>query len=252
MSVDHLPQLPAAYELVSVGEVESLREVVAELAQKGAAEGTILLAENQTRTLGCAGKPWQGFKGNLHASIILQPDFDPALDNEMLFVGITSLGNAIAAHVSPMTALAYSWPNDINIAGNKVASIWLDRGNIESARWLAITCSVNIKKGPGGFTLPAISILEAEGSTDLTANTLLESWARQFVRMINLWSDKGFGHIFSLWQVRSEIVGKQMKLQLDGATIEGVAKEVTSSGDIVVKLSNGGQTTVSSRAYMNW
>lgn len=252
MMVDHLPQLPAAYELISVGEVENLREVVAELAGKGAAEGTIILAENQTRAIGCAGKPWQGYKGNLHASIILQPDFDPGLDYEMLFVGITSLGNAIAAHVSPLTALAYSWPNDINIAGNKVGSMWLDRGNFESARWLAITCSVNIQKGPAGFTLPAISILEAEGSTDLTANTLLESWARQFVRMINLWSDKGFDPIFSLWQIRTEVCGRQVKLQINDSWIEGVAEAVTSSGDIVVNLSDGGQSTISSRAYMNW
>lgn len=251
MDPEDRPELPAAFELVSVGVVEDLRQTAITLANSGAEEGTVIVADNQTRAKGCTGKSWYGYKDNLHASIILQPDFDKDLDHEMLFVGVTSLGNAIAAHVSPMTALAYSWPNDINIAGNKIGSVWMDSGESQSGRWLAITCSVNVRNGPEDFSVPALSILEAEGTTDLTANTLLESWTRQFVRLINLWSEQGFDKIFTLWQVRQESIGKIFELQHNGVLQEGESVDLTPQGEIILLIADGSKVTVSPRSIIN-
>ena len=250
MHSESLPQLPAAFELVCVGEVENLRHVVSNHAREGAIEGTVITAENQTKGLGCLGKAWCGYRENLHAAIVLQPEFDPGQDQQILFVGVTSLGNAIAEHVSPMTALAYSWPNDINIAGNKVGSVWLDHGQSPSGRWLTVTCSVNVRHSPEDFSIPAMSILEAEGTTDLTAGILLESWTRQFVRLINLWSDQGFGKIFGLWKVRSESIGKKISLPGNGGELEGESVGITEDGDIILKLADEKEVTVSTQTVM--
>lgn len=251
MDLEDRPELPAAFELAFVGAVEDLRRAVIALANQGAKEGTVIVADNQTDAKGCADKTWYGYGGNLHASIILQPDFDKDLDHEMLFVGVTSLGNAIAAHVSPMTALGYKWPNDINIAGNKIGSVWLDSGESQSGRWLAVSCSVNVRSGPEDLSLPALSILEAEGSTDLTANTLLESWSRQFVSLINLWSEHGFERIFSLWQIRHESIGKKFKLQHNGVSQEGKSVDLTPRGELVLLIADGSKITVSPRSIIN-
>lgn len=251
MHPDSRPQLPAAFELICVGEVESLRESVSDLARDGAVEGTVVMAENQTNALGCLDKAWHGYTENLHAAIVLQPEFNPVQDQEMLYVAMTSLGNAIAEHVSPMTALGYSWPNDVNIAGNKVGSVWLDHGQSEAGRWLTVTCSVNVRHSPDDFSIPAMSILEAEGTTDLTANILLESWTRQFVRLINLWSDQGFGKIFGLWQVRSESNGKKITLPSDDGLVAAESVGITEQGDIIVILPDKKQITVSTHTVMN-
>lgn len=251
MQSEGRPQLPAAFELICVGEVENLRDSVSDLARDGAVEGTVIMAENQTKTLGCANKAWHGYAENLHAAILLQPEFDPERDQEMFYVAMTSLGNAIAEHVSPMTALAYSWPNDINIAGNKVGSVWLDHGQSATGRWLTVTCSVNVRHSPDDFNIPAMSILEAEGTTDLTANILLESWSRQFVRLINLWSDQGFEKIFGLWQVRSESIGKKIELPKDDGLVAGEIVAVTEHGDIILELRDKRQILVSARTVMN-
>ena len=209
------------------------------------------MVANQTAARGCQNRLWQGYEKNLHASILLRPEFDQDKDHEMLYVGATSLGNAIAAHVSPMTALSYSWPNDISIAGNKVASLWLDQGQSASGRWLAVTCSVNVRQSPDDFSLPALSILEAEGSSDLTASVLLESWTRQFVRLINLWSDQGFEKIFRLWQVRSESIGKTISLKNKESMEQGEIIGITEKGDMIATLASGSEIEISTQAYMN-
>lgn len=251
MHSDSRPQLPAAFELICVGEVENLRDLVSDLARDGAIEGTVVMAENQTKALGCLDKTWHGYTENLHAAIVLEPEFDPEQDQEMLYVAMTSLGNAIAEHVSPMTALAYSWPNDVNIAGNKVGSLWLDQGQSATGRWLTVTCSVNVRHSPDDFNIPAMSILEAEGTTDLTANILLESWTRQFVRLINLWSDQGFEKIFGLWRVRSESIGKKITLPSDDGLVAGEVVGITEQGDIILILPDERQITVSAHTVMN-
>ena len=201
---DREPELPSAYQFSHIDKVECLRQHTIGLAANGAEEGTIILVDALTNAKGSRGKVWSGVAGNLHAAVILQPDFPKSRYHEILFVATVSLGNAIAAEVAPMTALSFGWPNDIYIAGYKVASIWLDYGMEENAPWLVVTCSTNIRHDACDSAISSISIFESEGVCTLTPVDLMEGWARQFITLINEWSEKGFKHILNLWRIRAE------------------------------------------------
>ncbi len=238
------PELPVAYNLVVAGQIHSLREYSINLAMDGAEEGTMVVADNQLSAQGCIDKPWQSFAGNLHCSIILQPEFSLQRYHEIIYVAVVSLGNSLAIHLSALTALTYSWPNDIRIARHKIASMWLDYGIGEAGPWLTITCSVNIRHSPEEMPMSAMSIHEAEGGTSLTANQLLETWARQFVIQLNDWADRGFAHILSLWKLRAEYKGLNISLTDDNQPMVGVITDVTDRGDLVVEAPDGGKLTI--------
>lgn len=252
------PELPAAYRLIVKPRLTDLRAFAAKLARAGAEEGTIIVAENQTEAKGCGDKPWQALQGNLHLALVLQPEFAPSRYFEMLYVAAVSLGQALATHVAPMTALSYSWPNDIKIARHKVASIWLDQGVAQSndgsvVAWLVITTSINVAASPPGMEMSAISLHQAEGETRLDTATLLETWARQFMMQINDWSERGFEHILRLWKARADVLGASVNLQIGEALICGTVKDVNDHGELIIDRSSVvDDAIVSAQEYMGW
>ena len=250
---DGRPELPTAYNLVHYEEVDELRGEARKLCEQGAEEGTLLWCDNQRNPLGRNGQPWIPGTGNLHCTVILRPEFSPGRYPQLLLVAAVSMGNALAAHLTPMISLAYGCPDDIRIAGHKVASIWIDCDPYDTEPWLCVTTSVNILSSPEDFSIPAISVIEAEGHTTLTAPALLESFARQFISLINLWSEpEGFDRITRLWLTRAETVGKTTSLQLDNEILTGKFEGLSSDGDLFIKPEDGPQTTVELSRLVNY
>ena len=228
------PQLPAAYDYIFFEQVDSLRDKAAELANKGSDEGCLIWSINQKKARARQHKTWVCNTGDLHCSIILRPDFEPSEFYQMLIVAIVSLGNSIASYVSPMTALGYQWPNDICIANHKIASLWLDKGKSNGTDWLTITLSVNVLNAPDDPQINAISIREVEGSTDLNNKILLESFAREFIKQINNWAQRGYKYIFDQWRIRLQHFDQVIALKQGTETITGTVKNVDGFGNIEV------------------
>ena len=228
------PQLPAAYEYVFFEEVESLADKSAELANNDANEGCLIWSLNQKNAQARPGKSWVCNDGDLHCSIILRPEFATGDYYQMLVVAIVSLGNSIASYVSPMTALGYRWPNDICIANHKIASIWLQHGESSETDWLTITLSVNVLNAPEDSKINAISIREIEGTTDLTNKRLLESFAREFIKQINNWSQRGYQYIFDQWRMRLQDNDQTITLVEDGQKIKATVTKHDELGNIEI------------------
>lgn len=243
------PQLPAAYEYVFFEELDSLADKAEELANDDAEEGCLIWCHNQKTARARPAKNWVCNDGDLHCSIILRPDFSIDDYYQMLVVAIVSLGNSIASYVSPMTALGYRWPNDISIATHKIASVWLSQGVSNAGSWLTITLSVNVLNAPDDVKINAISIREIEGTTDLTNKRLLESFAREFIKQINNWSQRGYQYIFDQWRVRLQDTDQTITLVEDGQTIEAKITKLDELGNI--EITNAGKVrAISIQQYM--
>ena len=232
------PELPAAYELVELEKADDIRAAASQLAGKGADEGTLVWLKQQSRGCGRFGSPWQSSKGDLHCAIILRPDFPLDRHAEMLLVGTVSMGNALATHLSPMTALSYQWPGKLTIARHTVAGIWVDYCD-QPEPWLVVSCSVNILSAPEDTAIAAMSIREAEGTTDLDSAALLESYARQFITVINAWSENGSASLVDKWKIRGDSVGEELQISSGSETINGTVACIRDNGDIEVRSKNG-------------
>ncbi len=108
-------------EIYIFTEVTSTNDVAKELAIKGAREGTIVIAETQSRGRGRLGRKWVSPEGGMWFSIILRPKVDPedALK-------LTLMTAAVVAKVISDTfrlKAEVKWPNDIVINGKKVCGI---------------------------------------------------------------------------------------------------------------------------------
>ena len=238
---EYIPELPAAFDLVQYEQINDLRAEAIAIANGGKEEGTILWATSQSNARGRLDQEWICSSGDLHCTIILRPEFSREQYPEMMLVAAVSMANALATHFSAMTGLGFSWPNDINIAKHKVAAVWLDSSSEKTdlnseIPWLNISVSVNIENSPGDFSMPAMSIKEAQGETDIRSPLLLETYARQFITQINNWSERGMGYICKQWKFRAEDLGQEITVKLAHSSVTGILEDIGNNGEIRIKL----------------
>ncbi len=109
-------------KVVCYRETGSTNDAAFKLAEEGAEEGTVVIAETQSRGKGRLGRHWQSPAGmNLYCSVILRPPIPPVMAAQLTFLSAVAAARAIEA----VTRLRPSikWPNDLLLNGAKVAGL---------------------------------------------------------------------------------------------------------------------------------
>lgn len=222
--------LPSAYHLVEVAESGDLRALAAQAAMDGGSEGTLIWLKRQISGHEWDGRPWHSQDGDLHCAVLLEPDFEPHRYGEMVLVACMSMGQALAHHLSPMIALGYHWPDKLMIANHVVGRVWVQYG-FAPHPWLSVSSSVNILNSPEDLSILAISVREAEGTTELHAQQLLQSFSREFITWLNNWHELGFAALVDKWRIRGNRLGSDYAI----GSVSGVVGKIEHSGNLLIK-----------------
>jgi BirA family biotin operon repressor/biotin-[acetyl-CoA-carboxylase] ligase len=117
-----------AHRILWLETAGSTNDIATRLADLGADEGTVVVAETQTAGRGRIGRAWFSPPGaGLYVSVILRPspgaDFSPR-ENPTALLTLAS-GVALAEGVQAATGLPaeIKWPNDLIVAKRKLAGI---------------------------------------------------------------------------------------------------------------------------------
>jgi BirA family biotin operon repressor/biotin-[acetyl-CoA-carboxylase] ligase len=115
----------AAAEIVRLDTVDSTQSVAVALAERGAADRTVVVADQQLAGRGRRGRAWQAPAGtSLLASILVRPRLPQAL--LPTFSPTTAVATAEALRRLAPVAARVKWPNDVLIGGKKIAGILLE------------------------------------------------------------------------------------------------------------------------------
>ena len=125
-------------------EVTSTLDIAHPLAQEGAPEGTLILAERQTAGRGRSGRTWASAEGaGLWMTLIERTRDDPALEVLSLRVGLAA-ARALEAFTSG--ELRVKWPNDLMLDDGKLGGILIEsRWRDERVDWVAIGVGINCR-----------------------------------------------------------------------------------------------------------
>src|ERR1051325_5977055 len=89
--------------------IDSTNKRARELAEKGAAEGEIVIAETQTRGRGRLGRSWESPPfANLYFSIILRPHLAPADAPQITLMAAVALVETVAILIPQVPTI--KWP----------------------------------------------------------------------------------------------------------------------------------------------
>jgi BirA family transcriptional regulator, biotin operon repressor / biotin---[acetyl-CoA-carboxylase] ligase len=149
------------------GSVTSTNDIAREMAAKGAPEGTVVVASEQTRGRGSRGRVWVSPAGvNLMLSVILRPEITPDRLGELAFVA----GVAVAGTLRERFGLdaRIKWPNDVRVGGKKIAGMIVEAA--KGAAVLGIGLNVNWTELPEEIADTATSLaIELGKPVDLEA-----------------------------------------------------------------------------------
>jgi BirA family transcriptional regulator, biotin operon repressor / biotin---[acetyl-CoA-carboxylase] ligase len=103
-------------------EVGSTQRVAAEMAEEGAQQGTVVIAELQNAGRGRLGRSWHSPPGiNLYATIILRPHI-PLIEVPCLSL-VAGVAAAEALETVAPDIISLKWPNDLWLNGRKTGGI---------------------------------------------------------------------------------------------------------------------------------
>lgn len=223
-------------------EVGSTNEWAKELAMYGAQEGTVVIAEIQTKGRGRLGREWISPTGGLWFSLILRPRLRPAEAVKLTFVA----GLAVAKVLREMFSLEVEtkWPNDVLVNGKKICGILTEMNTTgESVNFVVVGVGANVnfdveKVFPQDLTRVATS-LESELGRKVRLEELFRCLIERFENLYEFFTTEGFKPVLEKWKDLAGFLSHQVEVTSPTQKLSGLALDVDRDGALVLRLEDG-------------
>ena len=105
-------------------EVDSTNRQAEELAERGAPDGTVVIADAQSAGRGRLGRSFFSPPGrSLYLSVLLRPRGPAGAIHQYIFAAAVAVAETVAAFLPPDVPLEIKWPNDVLLRGRKTSGI---------------------------------------------------------------------------------------------------------------------------------
>lgn len=219
----------------------STMEVAKREARLGAAEGTVVIAGEQTGGRGRMKRVWLSPEGSLALSII----FYPSLVYLPSLIMLASL--AVVHSIEAVTGLRsqVKWPNDVLVNGRKVCGILIESDvRREKAAYAIMGIGANVNLRISDF--PDIPSSATSLSDELGKDISLLSLTRYLlieVERLYLALQAG-GSIYEEWRDSLATLGRKVQVDSGNTTYDGVAESVARDGSLLLRRSDGSLTKI--------
>ncbi|HWG65782.1 MAG TPA: biotin--[acetyl-CoA-carboxylase] ligase [Streptosporangiaceae bacterium] len=212
-------------------------------ARSGAAEGLVLVAEEQTGGRGRLGRQWVSPPGaSLTFSVLLRPAAVPPSRRAWapLLTGV-----AVAAALRAETAVQaqLKWPNDVLAGEAKLAGILAE----SRADAIVVGVGLNVSASRADLAVPTATSLLAAGASVLDRGRLLGALLAELERRYTDWvtDPAAEASLHAEYTAMCVTLGKRIRVELpDGSAIRGLATGVDRLGRLEV-TADGGVVAVS-------
>lgn len=229
-------------EVVYRESVNSTNELAKELARKGAVQGTVVIAEEQTGGKGRMGREWYSpSREGLWFSVILRPEISPADAGKLTLVSAVG----VAETIRELTGIpaGIKWPNDVLINNRKVCGILVEMSaEIDKINYLVIGIGVNVSldaaKIPRELGSVAVS-LEEQQKLRVTRAQLLAALLNKLDSLYEEFLAGRFPDILKSWKEMSVSLNRWVRVVSGNEVEEGVAFDLDDDGALILMKKDG-------------
>ncbi|HEY3611708.1 MAG TPA: biotin--[acetyl-CoA-carboxylase] ligase [Pseudonocardiaceae bacterium] len=254
MDVDRLrADLAGRYAAVdTVVRTGSTNADLSAAAQRGAADRTVLIADEQTAGRGRLGRKWTSPPdAGLYLSVLLRPTGVPAprLSWLALLAGVALVRTARFAGA----AAVLKWPNDLLLGPDqrKGAGVLAEVGS-SAGNWVVIGIGLNVLAAPdippGAGGLAATSLADA-GATVLDRTELASRLLTELALLDDAWratdGDADASGLHAEYREHCVTFGRRVRVELPSGAHTGVATGLEPDGTLVVRTDDGVARSVS-------
>jgi len=223
-------------------EIDSTNKSAKELALDGAREGTVVIAETQTKGRGRLGREWVSPTGGLWFSLILRPKLRPSEAVKLTFVA----GLAVAKVLREMFDLKVEtkWPNDVLVNGRKICGILTEMNTTgETVNFVVVGVGVNtnfdVEKAFPEHLRRVATSLENELGRKVRLEELFRGLLERLENLYELFTKEGFNSILEEWKNHAGFLGRQVEVTSPTEKLSGLALDVDHDGALVLRLEDG-------------
>jgi len=225
-------------------EIGSTNARARDLAQAGAAEGALVLAESQTAGRGRLGRSWHSPAGrNLYFTLVLKP---PCAPPETALIPLTA-GLAGAEAIGRLTGVRpdVKWPNDLRLGGRKIAGI-LSEMECRGPKVRFVVLGVGLNVNMTAEDLPP-ELAEQAGSLRLAFGRafdraqVLAAFLDGFEPRYRALLSGGRAEILEGYRRVCQTLGSRVQYALGNELVTGTAEEIDGQGNLLVRRETDGR-----------
>ena len=210
------------------------------LAEEGAPDGTVVVADQQSAGRGRRGRTWASPAGaNLYFTVLLRPKIAP--DKASMLTLVMAL--AVAEGIRSIAIPGIKWPNDIVIDGRKVCGILTEMGlSVEqgSIDHLVIGVGVNVAKQEFPKELQGYAVALEEFTCKVNRSELLNAILEQFEGYYEQFcSQADLSSLKNSYDALLVNHGRQVRVLDPKGEYDGIARGIRPTGELIVELPDG-------------
>ena len=229
-------------DIICLGRTDSTNTQARMLAEQGAVEGTVVIADQQSSGKGRMGRFWISPPAvNLYLSVVLKPVVPLRYATQLTFLTAVAVAEAIeeSGDFSPQL----KWPNDVLLGGKKVAGLLNElNAETEQIHFLVLGIGVNLnmpaEQFPADLRSPATSLLVERGEP-VSRLSFTRTLLRRIDRLYALYMEKGFAPILSAWEKRCHMVGRRVEVDYQDYRLTGRVSGLDEVGALLLELPGG-------------
>jgi BirA family biotin operon repressor/biotin-[acetyl-CoA-carboxylase] ligase len=235
--IELAPHLTGTWRrIVWHAETDSTQRVARDLANAGAEEGTIVIAETQSAGRGRLGRTWHSPPGkNLYFSVVLRPMLPPSTVPQLALVAGLAMARAIETlGLCP----AIKWPNDVLVDGRKAVGVITEmHAELERVQAVIPGIGVNVNATAADFpphlreTATSLALVAGRPIDRVrfaaAAIDALEADYRRFVA-------GGFAALRAEWERRSALAGRSVTVRWPDGEVAGTVAGIDDDGALRV------------------
>lgn len=237
----------AGTKIIIMKSVDSTNEEVKRLAALGEKSGLILASAQQTAGKGRLGRAWKSNPDSgIYFTLLIRPELPPSDISSITLAAGYAVCLAIRDYMGCDAKI--KWPNDIIIGNKKVCGILTEMAaQSDRIDFVAIGIGINVNdtEFPEEIKNKATSLfLETGKKTD--RNDFFRHVIKSLDNVISSFLVSIAFEDVQKFKTICATIGKQVSCRRGNKDIEGVAVDITTSGELVVKESKGDTVIINS------
>lgn len=229
-------------ELLAFEQVKSTQDLAKELAEAGAAEGALVIAEEQMSGRGRMGRSWVSPQGKgIWMSMVMRPNVPIYCAPQLTLLTAAALCRSLKR----MTGLpiGIKWPNDLLIEGKKISGILLESAaEDERLKYIVAGVGISVNLSPSDYPeqlRATATSLRIQSGYPYSRKAIITDFLKEWEELYDLYLLKGFSPIASIWESLSVTLGIPVRLITPQGELTGVPIGLENNGAIRIRREDG-------------
>ncbi len=229
-------------------EIGSTNDEAFRLGIAGAPEGTVVIADSQTKGKGRLQRLWHSPPGsNIYTSILFRPNFAPDQAPRISIAAGVAVAEILSQYCPGLVQL--KWPNDVLLNNKKLCGILAQiKTSANSIDFVVLGIGINVNIDYNQLPCEIQSIatsLAIETGREIGRMELIISLYENIAKWYKELMQSGFDTIKGKWLNFAPMISQNVQVMFRDELVRGKALGLDDDGSLIISTVNNGTVKVS-------